>query len=191
MQLEKRPYVRPYEVVILMHPDATEDDQKNLFRKNKAIVEEQFGGSVKHLDTWGKRSLANPIAKNKRAVFFHSTFTAEPQAVLELERTMRINHTLSLIPESVRAERAISLRPVEVLVIAPSERLDQLAAQHAQALPWPVRVLLRGIGAMNRRGGALTSYLLFERPYTTALIDLGYRDTMARADEVRDFMLPT
>ena len=40
MQLEKRPYVRPYEVVILMHPDATEDDQKTLFRKNKAIIEE-------------------------------------------------------------------------------------------------------------------------------------------------------
>ena len=91
MQLEKRPYVRPYEVVILMHPDATEDDQKTLFRKNKAIIEEQFGGAVKHLDTWGKRSLANPIAKHKKAVFFHSTFTADPQAVMELERTMRIN----------------------------------------------------------------------------------------------------
>ena len=91
MQLEKRPYVRPYEVVILMHPDATEDDQKTLLRKNKAIIEEQFGGAVKHLDTWGKRSLANPIAKHKKAVFFHSTFTADPQAVMELERTMRIN----------------------------------------------------------------------------------------------------
>ena len=110
---------------------------------------------------------------------------------VDLERTMRINHTLSLIPESVRAERSISLRPVDVLVIAPSERLDQLAAQHAESLPWSVRMLLRGIGAMNRRGGALTSYLLFERPYTTALIDLGYRDTMARADEVREFVSPT
>jgi hypothetical protein len=28
--------------------------------------------------------------------------------------------------------------------------------------------MLRGIGAMNRNGGALTSYLLFERPYTMA-----------------------
>lgn len=91
MQLEKRPYVRPYEVVVLMHPDATEDEQKALFKKNKAIIEEQFGGEVKHLDTWGKRNLSNPIAKSKRAIFFHSTFTANPQAVSELERTMRIN----------------------------------------------------------------------------------------------------
>lgn len=91
MQLEKRPYVRPYEVVVLMNQDASEEDQKNLFKKNKSIIEEQFGGEVKHLDTWGKRKLANQIGKNKAAVFFHSTFMASPQAIMELERTMRIN----------------------------------------------------------------------------------------------------
>jgi small subunit ribosomal protein S6 len=88
---EVRPTLRPYEAVILVHPDATEDDQKALFRKNKAIIEEQFGGSVKHLDTWGKRTLANPIEKAKKAIYFHTTFEANPQAVAELERTMRIN----------------------------------------------------------------------------------------------------
>jgi len=89
--LEVRPNLRPYEAVILVHPDATEDDQKALFKKNKAIIEEQFGGSVKHLDTWGKRNLANPIEKFKKAVYFHTTFAANPQAIAELERTMRIN----------------------------------------------------------------------------------------------------
>jgi NTE family protein len=108
---------------------------------------------------------------------------------VDLERTMRINQTLSAIPEHVRRDQKISLRPIDVLVIAPSERLDQLAARHAAALPWPVRALLGGIGAMNRHGGALTSYLLFEQPYTRALIDLGYRDTMGRADEVRAFLV--
>ena len=73
-------------------------------------------------------------------------------------------------------------------MIAPSQRLDHLAARHAQALPWPVRTLLRGIGAMNANGGALTSYLLFERAYTRALIELGHADTLARSDEVRRFL---
>jgi NTE family protein len=41
---------------------------------------------------------------------------------------------------------------------------------------------------MNRSGGALTSYLLFEKPYTRALIDLGYADTMSRDSEVGDFL---
>jgi len=41
---------------------------------------------------------------------------------------------------------------------------------------------------MSRRSGTLTSYLLFEKPYTQALIDLGYADTMARSTEVGDFL---
>lgn len=107
---------------------------------------------------------------------------------VDLERTLRINQTLSMIPEQVRRENGSSLRPIDVLVIAPSIRLDTLAAEHAKALPRSVRMLLRGIGAMNPRGGALTSYLLFEQAYTRALIDLGHRDTLERAGEVRDFL---
>lgn len=91
MQLEKLARVRPYEAVILMNPDSSENDQKALFKRNKSIIEEQFKGEVKHLDTWGKRRLANPIGKSKHAVFFHTTFIADPQAIAELERTMRIN----------------------------------------------------------------------------------------------------
>ena len=85
-------------------------------------------------------------------------------------------------------ERDLQQLGFETLVIAPSQRLDHLAAKHDNALPRSVRLLLRGIGAMNKAGGALTSYLLFEQPYTRALIDLGYRDTEARKGEVRAFL---
>ena len=107
---------------------------------------------------------------------------------VDLERMTRINRTLSLIPEDVQRSAGMGLRPIEVLTIAPSQRLDHLAARHAGALPWPVRGLLGGIGALNRGGGALTSYLLFESSYTRALIDLGYADTLGRRDEVRRFL---
>jgi len=106
----------------------------------------------------------------------------------DLERLQRINKTLSLIPEQVRREQGMQLRPIDVLVIAPSERLDDLAARHAASLPWPVRAVLGGIGAMNKNGGALTSYLLFERPYTRALTHLGRKDTLARRKEVLQFL---
>lgn len=109
---------------------------------------------------------------------------------MDLERIYRINQTLAMIPTEKREANGLRLRPLEVLVISPSERLDYLAALHARSLPWPVRALLRGIGAMNRNGGALTSYLLFEPPYTKALIELGYRDTMARKAEVQRFFAP-
>lgn len=91
MELEKRTHLRPYEAIVLMHPDASEEEQKTLFRKNKSIIEDQYKGEVKHLDTWGKRNLSNAIDKFKKAIYFHTTFEAEPAAVAELERTMRIN----------------------------------------------------------------------------------------------------
>jgi len=81
---------RPYEVVVLVHPDATIEEQKDLFKKNKATIE-SFQGSVHSLETWGKRNLATPIGKLKRAYYFHATFEADTQAITELERTMRIN----------------------------------------------------------------------------------------------------
>lgn len=81
---------RPYEAVILVHPDATAEDQKELFRKNKATIQ-GFKGSVHSLETWGKRNLATPIGKLKKAVYFHTLFEADTQSIAELERTMRIN----------------------------------------------------------------------------------------------------
>ena len=40
---------------------------------------------------------------------------------------------------------------------------------------------------MSRSGSNLASYLLFEEPFCRALIDLGYKDTVAREAEVREF----
>lgn len=107
---------------------------------------------------------------------------------VDIERMERINDTLGRLGPEVLEQAGIPLRPIRSLVISPSERLDALAAQHARSLPRSVRFLLSRIGAMNRRGGALTSYLLFEQPYTRALVDLGYRNTMSRCDEVRAFL---
>jgi NTE family protein len=111
---------------------------------------------------------------------------------VDIERMQRINRTLALLPDSVRQDTP--LRPLESLVIAPSERIDDIAAAHVGHLPRPVQALLRG-GAGDAaaaaqgapRGAALASYLLFEAPYTRALVALGEADVMARRDEVVQF----
>ncbi|HPT50967.1 MAG TPA: patatin-like phospholipase family protein [Accumulibacter sp.] len=105
----------------------------------------------------------------------------------DIERMERINRTLSKVPSELRDGGDISLRPVQSLTIAPSERLEPLAAQHVHSLPWAVKILLRGLGAMSRRGSALASYLLFEKPYTDALINLGHKDAMAMRTEIEAF----
>lgn len=106
----------------------------------------------------------------------------------DLERLTRINKTVRLIPQKHLESSGLNLRPVDVLVISPSEDLGKLAGRYKNALPRPVRFLLRGIGALNREGSDLVSYLLFEKPYCQKLIELGYADAMKRKDEVLDFL---
>jgi NTE family protein len=104
---------------------------------------------------------------------------------VDIERMTRINLTLSVLTEEQRSRTP--LRPVDLLIIAPSERLDEIAVRHVQSLPGPIRMLLGAIGATEARGGALASYLLFESSFTTELIALGRKDAMARKADVLAF----
>ena len=126
-------------------------------------------------------SLAQIAGHAMASIFLDSLYT-------DLERLERINRTLQIIPSEIKTRSGLPLRPVEALVIEPSQRLDHLAAEHVHSLPWPVRWLLRGIGGTSQRGSALASYLLFERTYTRALMDLGYADAMKRREELARFL---
>jgi NTE family protein len=106
----------------------------------------------------------------------------------DIELLQRINRAISLTaPEKLR-EAGLPLRQIKVLVISPSQPIERMVVRHVHELPWTVRFLLRGIGAMNRNGSNLASYLLFEAGYCRALIDLGYQDTMARRAELLEFL---
>ena len=112
---------------------------------------------------------------------------------VDIERMQRINRTLALLPDSARQDTP--LRPLESLVIWPSQRLDEIASDHLALLPKSVRALLDSgapsaadsHGGEFANGGSMASYLLFESAYTRALIALGEADTLDRRDEVLQF----
>ncbi|HEX9183640.1 MAG TPA: patatin-like phospholipase family protein [Burkholderiales bacterium] len=111
--------------------------------------------------------------------------------LVDIERLERINRTLRLIPPENLEGSSVTLRPVKVLFISPSQPIERLAARFLHELPRSVRFILRPTGALSRSGSNLASYLLFEESFCRALIDLGYQDTVAREAEVKDFFSGT
>jgi NTE family protein len=106
----------------------------------------------------------------------------------DLERLTRINMMLEQVGEKQLEGDEGPLRSIEAFVMLPSADVREIAARHVHEVPGPVRLLLKGLGAMNKSGMQLASYLLFESGYTRELIQLGYDDAMARRDELMAFL---
>lgn len=105
----------------------------------------------------------------------------------DLERMERINSTLALLNEKQRAQT--HLKPVECLVVNPSENFTRMAFEHFDDLPQGGKMLLRLMGVNRQSDSSILSYLLFEKAFCKRLIDLGYRDGLRRLDEIRAFLI--
>jgi NTE family protein len=101
---------------------------------------------------------------------------------VDLERVKKINDLVAIMPTEMR--ESTNLRHVDVMVISPSQPIDKIAERYLKELPWTIRLLLRLIGARQHRGVTLVSYLLSEKKFCRALIELGYKDALDRHDEI-------
>ena len=106
----------------------------------------------------------------------------------DIERLQRINKTVRSIPEHSRKKHNIKLREIDILVISPSKDLGKIAQTYTHELPASIRFLLRSIGASRQNKSSLVSYLLFEKSYCRALIDLGYQDAMQQQAQLTDLL---
>ncbi len=136
-------------------------------------------GVLPNFDAAAYPSLAQVAGHAMSTIFLDALAT-------DVERLEKMNQVVDVM--SPHAQRSAGLRPIETLTISPSERIDGIAMDYLGALPGPIQSLLKGIGTYRSSGAGLASYLLFEAPFTRALMDLGYRDTLARREAVLTFL---
>jgi small subunit ribosomal protein S6 len=79
-----------YEHVFLARQDLAQA-QVDALAENATKIVEDNGGKVVKTETWGLRSLAYRIAKNRKAHYVMLDLDAPAQAVAELERQSNIN----------------------------------------------------------------------------------------------------
>jgi NTE family protein len=102
----------------------------------------------------------------------------------DIEMVNRMNEIATLL--SMWKKRRSPWRPITTLHLRPSRDMAAVAQEHFQSMPALLRYLLNILGAKSHSGDLL-SFLLFEKEFTRVLLDLGYKDTIASADEVTAF----
>jgi NTE family protein len=98
----------------------------------------------------------------------------------------QINALIEAHPE----EKRLGLRPIELLVLRPSEDLGRLANAYEADLPKAFRFFTRGLGTKETRSNDMLSLMMFQTDYVKRLIELGESDALAKRAEIEQFLRP-
>jgi small subunit ribosomal protein S6 len=143
--------MRIYEELFIVKPDAPEEEIDQFIEQMKAVVTSS-GGAVDKVDKWGKRKLAYRVEKCREGIYVLVQFSANPDAVKEFERrlrvsdmvikflTVRIDETLKRLEKrkKAREKRAHRKATAAPAPAQPSMAQQMLGETGAPALPgWP------------------------------------------------------
>lgn len=84
--------MRHYEIVLMVHPDQSEQVDGMVNRYRASI--EREGGKVHRFEDWGRRQLAYPIAKVHKAHYVLLNVEVSQEGLVELESAFRFNDAI-------------------------------------------------------------------------------------------------
>ena len=76
--------------MLVLHPDLPEAQTRETIERAKRLLE-GMGAEVHGIDEWGMRDLAFAIRKVHRGYYVVAEYSAQPAAVNELERTLKLS----------------------------------------------------------------------------------------------------
>lgn len=82
--------MRKYELLYIIRPSVDEEAKKALIERFNNVITEN-GGTVDKTTDMGKRRLAYEINKMREGYYVLLNITAEPKAIQETERLMKIS----------------------------------------------------------------------------------------------------
>jgi small subunit ribosomal protein S6 len=85
--------MRRYELMVILDPDLEERTVGPSLDQMLGVVR-QAGGSVEKIDVWGRRRLAYEIDHKSEGIYAVLDVTADPSAVTELDRQLRLNEAV-------------------------------------------------------------------------------------------------
>jgi len=81
--------MRAYEVIVIIDAKLDEEATNAVVTKYEELLKNQ-GAEIVKIDRWGKRRLAYEINKHREGFYALYDIKAEPAAVAEMERLMKI-----------------------------------------------------------------------------------------------------
>lgn len=81
--------LNPYEIMVILDPELSEEEQAEIIDRAKELVEKGGGVWLGH-EPWGRRTLAYEINKRTEGFYHLLYFDADPGTLSELTRVLRI-----------------------------------------------------------------------------------------------------
>jgi small subunit ribosomal protein S6 len=122
--------MRHYEIVLLVHPDQSEQVPAMLERYRSVV--ETRGGAIHRQEDWGRRQLAYPIAKVHKAHYLLLNIEANDEAMRELASAFRFSDAV-LRNLVIKRDEAVT-EPSAIAIARESEdRRDRRPRRDARA----------------------------------------------------------